>query len=153
MVVSKMASPEAASAATGIFDCPITQPPDPPFIPASPWPAQPPDIDRYWFGDNGLWVALPLDGIWDQLLLGEKFLLWSEEFDVYEEERPELTVTARRLDGNPSSFHVSEATNAYHESIHWAMLIGVELASSGCWELTGQYKGHQLSFVLWVPSA
>ena len=33
----------------------------------------------------------------------------------------------------------------------WAMLIGVELASPGCWELTGQYNDHQLTFVLWVP--
>lgn len=139
------------SAITGVADCPVTQPPNPPFIPPSPWPSQPPDTSRYWFGDNGLWVALPTDGIWSQLLLGEKFLWWSQEFDVYEDETPDLTMTGRRLGGEAPPFQTSEATNIYHESIDWAMMSGVELASSGCWELTGQYKGHQLSFVLWVP--
>lgn len=85
-------------------------------------------------------------------MLGEKFLWWSEEFDVDEDETPDLIMTAKRLDGEASSFQTSEATNIYHESIDWAMLSGVEMASPGCWELTGQYKGHQLSFVLWVPS-
>lgn len=114
-------------------DCPVTQPPDPRFVPPQPW------------------TALPAGGSWRQLALGEKFWWWSEEFDVAADATPDLTVTARRLDGDAPAFQVSEATNGYHSSFHWAMLIGVELASPGCWEFTGQYKGHQLSFVLWVP--
>ena len=40
---------------------------------------------------------------------------------------------------------------ALGEKINWAMLVGVDLASPGCWEFTGQYKDRQLSFVVWVP--
>ncbi|UCF28351.1 MAG: hypothetical protein JSW42_01295 [Chloroflexota bacterium] len=131
--------------------CPVTQPPKTAFVPPKPWPAQPPGADDFWFGDRDLWTALPSDGSWPQLALGEKFFWWSEEFDVSEDETPDLTVTARRLDREVPSLTISGATNAYHESFNWAMLVGVELASPGCWEFTGQYNDHQLSFVLWVP--
>jgi hypothetical protein len=146
-----MDSHEAASTNEQYSNCPVTQPPKTPFIPPEPWPSQPPGEGQFWLGDSGLWTALPISGSWRQLALGEKFWWWSEKFDVAEDAMPDLTVTARRLDGDVPSFQVSEATNGYHESFNWAMLIGVELASPGCWEFTGQYKGHQLSFVLWVP--
>jgi len=132
-------------------DCPVTRPPDPLFVPPDPYPPQPPDGDRFWYGENGLWTALPEDGSWRQLAMGEKFWWWSKEFDVTEDSTPDLQVTARRLDGTAEEFQVSGATNGYHPSFHWAMLIGVQLASPGCWKFTGEYNGQQLSFVLWVP--
>jgi hypothetical protein len=60
-------------------------------------------------------------------------------------------MTPRRLDGDAPVFRAFEATNGYHDSFNWAMLMGVTLSSPGCWEFTGEYRGHQLSFVLWVP--
>lgn len=132
--------------------CPVTRPPEMPFKPPAPWPAQPPTPGQFWFGDSGLWTALPADGNWRQLALGEKFWWWSEAFDVSEDATPDLIVTARRLDGDAPVFQASPATNGHHESFHWAMLMGVRLASAGCWEFTGQYNDQQLSFVLWVPS-
>ncbi len=146
------ASHETTSTRAGPSDCPVTQPPKPRFIPPSPWPSWPPGPGEFWFGNSGLWTALPMSGNWRQLALGEKFWWWSEEFDVSKDATPDLTVTAKRLDGDAPSFQASEATNGYHESFHWAMLMGVTLASPGCWEFTGHYQGHQLSFILWVPS-
>jgi hypothetical protein len=145
------ASQETTAANARVPFCRVTQPPEPPFIPPDPWPAEPPATDRFWYGDRGLWTALPNDGSWPQLAIGEKFFWWSNKFDVSEDETPDLRVTARRLDGDSTPFQVSEATNAYHESFNLAMLIGVELPSPGCWEFSGQYKDHQLSFILWVP--
>ncbi len=139
------------SAEANISDCPVTQPPKKAFIPPDPWPAVPPDENRFWFGDDGLWTALPKDGSWRQLALGEKFWWWSDEFDVTKDETPDLVVTARRLDGEGEIYQVSDATNGYHPSFNWAMLIGVELPSPGCWEFTGQYNDHELTFVLSVP--
>ena len=133
--------------------CPVTQPPAAAFIPPEPWPSQPPRENHFWLGDRGLWTSLPADGSWGQLALGEKFFWWSDEFDVTQDDTPDLQVTARHLDGDSPAFQKSEATNAYHESLGWAMLVGVELASPGCWEFTGQYNNHQLSFVVWVPEA
>lgn len=144
---------ETSSAGVDRAACTVTRPPEPAFVPPAPWPIRPPETDRFWFGNADLWTSLPLDGNWRQLALGEKFWWWSQEFDVKEDSTPDLTVIARRLDGDAPNFQVSEATNGYHESINWAMLIGVELPSPGCWEFTGQYKGQELSFVVWVPPA
>lgn len=145
------AARKTTSESAQFADCAVTQPLEPPFIPPDPWPSQPPETAKFWFGDSGLWTALPDDGSWPQLASGEKFWWWSEEFDVNEDATPDLTVTARRLDEKAGSFQVSEATHGYHKSFNWAMLVGVELESPGCWEFTGQYKGHELSFVLRVP--
>jgi hypothetical protein len=30
------------------------------------------------------------------------------------------------------------------------MLVGAYVPTSGCWEITGEYKGEKLSFVVWV---
>ena len=133
------------------LECPVTQPPDRAFVPPSPWPAQPPGKDRFWFGDAGLWTALPSSGSWAQLARGEKFWWWSEDFDVPEDPTPDLEITARRIDGTAPSVWVTEATNGYHDSFNWAMLAGIQLPEAGCWEFTGQYQGHQLSLKVWVP--
>lgn len=133
------------------LECPVTQTPDPAFVPPSPWPAHPPGENRFWFGDDGLWTALPTSGSWAQLARGEKFWWWSEEFDVSQDETPDLEITARRLDGSAPAVRVTEATNGYHPSFEWAMLAGIHLPERGCWEFTGQYQEHQLSLTVWVP--
>lgn len=144
-------SQNATSAYSQFSNCQVTQPPDPSFVPPDPWPSRPPGTGKFWFGDNSLWTALPTNGSWRQLVLGEKFWWWSENFNGSKDATPDLTVTAKNLDGEAPLFQTSDATNGYHESFNWAMLIGVDLASPGCWEFTAQYEGHQLSFILWVP--
>ena len=56
----------------------------------------------------------------------------------------------RRLDATAESFCTSHATNAFADDIQSAMLVGVGFPTLGCWEITGQYAGTQLSFVVWV---
>ena len=131
--------------------CPVTIKPEWPFVPPQPWPAEPPQDDRYWFGDAGLWAALPANGEWTQLAKGEKFLLWSEEFDVRKDETPDFVLRATRLDGEAGPFQSSRTTNAYENSIQWAMLTGVKLPAPGCWAFSATYKEHELAFVLHVP--
>lgn len=133
--------------------CPTTQPPERRFVPPEPWPETPPQDDQFWYGKGGLWTALPNDGSWAQLQKGEKVWWWSEDFDVSEDSTPDLTVTARKLDKSGLTYaSATEATNGYHKSFHWAMLTGVELPADGCWEITGEYNGRALSFVVWVPA-
>lgn len=129
--------------------CEVTRPPDPGFVPPALWPSQPPE-DRFWYGDASLWTALPPDGSWPQLARGEKLWWWSEQFDVSEDATPDLSVTAERIDGAAPPYQAAKATIGYHESLGQAMLVGVELPSSGCWQFTGEYKGSRLSFVVWV---
>ena len=94
---------------------------------------------------------LPPDGRWDQLALGEKVFWWSANYNVDQEEMPDLTITARRLDGPAPDYLTNEATNASHPSFgRTAMLVGVTLGGPGCWEVSGTYRGQTLTFVVWV---
>jgi hypothetical protein len=66
------------------------------------------------------------------------------------EPEPALTVTGRRLDAEAPPLLASIATNAYHPDFGAAMLAGVSVPTLGCWEITGHYQGHELSFVVQV---
>ena len=150
------ASSDTASPARvySVENCPVTRPPDSPFVPPSPWPAQPPGAHEFWFGSAGLWTALPNSGAWRQLAIGEKFWWWSERYstsDVAKDHPPDLVVSASPLGTLASTFHTSQATNGFHSSFNQAMLVGVTLPSSGCWQFEAEFMGSQLSFILWVP--
>lgn len=131
--------------------CPVTRPPNPPFDP----PGRPVEVfkGRVWYGSDELFLALPLNGTWAQLARGEKVFWWSVNYPGGQEEwHPAMTVRARRVDEPGQTLEQSGATNASHASFpRTAMLHGLTLPSTGCWEITGAYKGAELSFVVWVP--
>lgn len=144
--------------------CPVTRPPETRFVPPEPWPERTPSDQQFWYGSAELWIALPGDGVWAQLLRGEKVFWWREGFDGSVENRPALEMVGRRLDrpfgavrlpgiaGAEAEAHSpAPATNAYHPSFHWAMLTGFEVPTPGCWEITGRYDGEEVTFVVWVP--
>lgn len=81
----------------------------------------------------------------------DKVFWWSRNWDWRTDHRPELIVTARRLDGPAPALRVSPATNAHAADIHHAMLVALDIPAPGCWEITGEYEGHRLSYVVWVP--
>ncbi|MEX0943249.1 MAG: hypothetical protein WD002_11980 [Pseudomonadales bacterium] len=63
-----------------------------------------------------------------------------------------MTITARQLDGD-GSIVIREATNGSNgsDNYRWdAMLVGMQFHSAGCWQVTGQYEGHELDVVLKV---
>ena len=129
----------------------MTTPPEPPFIPPETYPAVPPNPGEFWYGTPVLWTALPEDGTWGQLARGEKFFWWSADYVLQDEPMPGLTVTGRRLDADATNFTTSDATNASHKSFGTAMLVGIELPTPGCWEITGAYQGENLTLVVFVP--
>jgi mono/diheme cytochrome c family protein len=131
--------------------CPVTTAPAVAFRPPEPYPAEAPYEGEFWYGTPALWTMLPVDGRWDQLAHGEKVWWWRDGYNGSEEAQPELRVTARRLDAvAPVAESGPPATNGYHRDFHWAMLVGLRVATSGCWEVTGHYHGEELSFVVWV---
>lgn len=131
--------------------CPLTTQPQQPFTPPAPYPPNAPYAGQFWYGTEALWTMLPADGRWDQLAHGEKVWWWRAGYDGTEEPQPELQVTARRLDGKARVAQSGPpATNGYHRDFHWAMLTGLEVAGSGCWEITGRYQGEELTFVVSV---
>jgi hypothetical protein len=136
--------------------CPLTRP-DPPFFAPEPWPRTPPG--RYgaaWYGTADLWTMLaPAGEVWAGLpagpngAYGQKTFWWSVRWSIEEERMPSISVSGRRLDG-PGSFQVGPpGTNAFAD-FGVAMLVGIDIPSAGCWELTGRYRDAELSYVVWV---
>ena len=147
--------PEAAGAKTlparlRRLMCPVTQAPDPPFAPPEPYPRRPPGGDEFWYGSEALWTALPGDGTWAQLARGDKVWWWRQGGRGLESQ-PDLAITARRLDAPaPEARSDPPAAYAYHADFHWAMLSGFKVPTPGCWEITGEYQGRALTFVVCV---
>jgi len=136
------------SAAT--YSCPTTVAPLRTFAEPSPSAAS-----RFWFGSEPLAVLLNRSGTWRGMgpkhAYRDKLFWWRQGYNGAAEQRPELIVSGRRLDGESGPATVSQATNAYHADFGgWAMLVMVEFPAAGCWELKGEYKGQALTFVVQV---
>lgn len=104
-----------------------------------------------WHGTDALAVLLNDDGHWTGLGSKHDFrdkLWWySAAFELGMESQ--MTVTARRLDGDSPPAPISRTTNAQGmQGGGWAMLMLVEFPRAGCWELTGEFQGQRLSFVV-----
>jgi hypothetical protein len=136
--------------------CPTTRPPDPLFVPPAPYPRDPPSVagGKVWYGTNELWTWLDADGVWEMARnergLFDKSFWWRQGYDWRTETTPQLSVTGRRLDRPARTVAVSAATNGFEQSMGAFMLLGLELPTGGCWELTGRYHSTSLRVVVWV---
>lgn len=139
-------------------NCRVTLPSDGRFTPPKPYPAEPDSTDfSFWFGTEKLWTVLPADGRWGSLRpyssaetsLRQKLFWWRTGYNWKTETQPTLKVTGRRLDAMAPAFHVSHAGNG-HKGEDWNsfMVVGFDLPTPGCWEITGHYEGQELSFVV-----
>ena len=108
---------------------------------------------RFWYGDEKLAVLLKAGGRWRGMgptrSYRDKLFWWRQGYDGSVELQPALVVTGRRLDGTAPALATPRATNAKHADFGgWAMLVGLEFPSSGCWQVTGAYGSQKLSFVV-----
>ncbi|HSF15823.1 MAG TPA: hypothetical protein VLK65_09740 [Vicinamibacteria bacterium] len=138
--------------------CPVSLPPETPFTPPTPYPTEAP-YGTFWWGTEGLWTMLRADGTWRGVPpdrgyrrgYRDKVFWWRPGYDGRVEPRPELEVTGRRIDAEAPPFTVPSATNAHSEDFGgWTMLTGVDIPTTGCWEITGRYADESLTFVVWV---
>lgn len=157
--VPKATAATTAKVGAGRPSCPITRPPQPPFVPPKPYRATPPRLyGGFWYGSDQLWTMLPADGTWEMARdkdgLFDKSLWWRAGFDPRREQTPNLTLSARRLDvpGPAIAASSGKATNGWRDDddIGAFMLTGIELPAAGCWRVTGHYRARELSFVVWV---
>ena len=103
-----------------------------------------------WYGTPDLWTSLPVDG---RHVRRKSFWLSQHFPGGGVEEKPDISVTWRRLDGSGEPITAgSPGTNAWGSGIGWTMLAGIDPVEAGCWEVTATYKGHELSYVYWHPS-
>ena len=141
-------SPGAAAA------CAVTRP-EPVFKAPKPFPVRPPAYYRSdWYGSGHLWTMLDHDGeTWQHLPtspsgLTQKTFWWSQDWIAADEPEPAISVTGHRLDG-PGGFSFGPGTNATAD-FGTAMLVGIEIPTAGCWEITARYRTATLSYVVSV---
>lgn len=139
----------------GLASCPLTKP-DSSFVPPPSYDGQPAaQWGHGWVGTNDLWTAVTPDGDdWTGVTksasgYSQKTFWWSDDFRVNREQTPQIFVTGRRLDG-PGTFGFGPGTNAGGADIGSAMLVGVDVPTVGCWEITARYRAAALSIVVWV---
>ena len=104
-----------------------------------------------WYGSEALAVQLPPTVTWPTTspgaLIAVKLFWWSAGFRPGMESN--LNVTIRELSGAEVTAVISKPTNAHAASLGgWTMLTGIDFPQPGCWEITGQYLGQSLSFVV-----
>ena len=136
---------------------PVTLPPAVPFTPPAEHKMGKND-NSFWLGTEKLWTSLRKSGqVWEwgprapgEPDLTAKIFWGSVDFDYRRKEDYDLKVTGRRLDGDAPPLVVDRVTNALFVP-NAAMLTGVYVPTPGCWEITGEYRGEKLSFVVWVP--
>jgi hypothetical protein len=145
----------APTAGSTSSNCAVTRP-VPAFAPPPPYPPSPPPIyTRDWYGDAHLWTLLHTDGeTWASLPksdagFGQKTFWWSTDWDPMTEPEPAITVTGRQLDGERTFSTSGHGTNASFD-LGTAMLVGVDVPTTGCWELTAHFRGASLSLVVVV---
>jgi hypothetical protein len=144
-------SPSTPSAAA----CDVTRP-NPVFVPPKPFLRTPPtNYASDWYGSEHLWTMLAYSGeIWQGWVaskppvLPQKTFWWSADWKPGDEPEPTIIVTGRRLDG-PGDFTYGPGTNASAD-FGTAMLVGIDIPSYGCWELTARYRLATLSYVVSV---
>jgi hypothetical protein len=139
--------PSGASTAS----CPVTMPPDPPFIPPAAF-AGLPLRGEFWYGTAALWTRLTDSSVWNGLPRNDagyrqKVFYWRPGYDGRIEQQPALVVTLRRLDAAVSPVEIKNATNAYFDGM-WSMLVGVDVPTPGCWDVSARYREAMLTFVV-----
>jgi hypothetical protein len=128
--------------------CPVTRPPAQPFVPPPPyWTDHGPD--GFWYGTESLWTLLHVPGTW-RMSVATKLVYWRRGFDWRKEPEPELIVIAKRLDREAPPVAAYPAHAVFVTTERPGMMTGIDIPSTGCWELTAQYGSQRLSFVVSV---
>lgn len=134
----------------GLASCPLTRP-DPGFTSPDGYE---PTRNHGWFGSNRLYTMINDGGeIWGGLPasaigLTQKTFWWRIGYRPSQEPIPPIYVTGKRLDG-PGRLGFGPGTNASAE-FGSAMLVGIDLPSGGCWELSAHYGIDTLAIVVFV---
>jgi hypothetical protein len=128
--------------------CPVTKHPGQPFVPPPPyWRDNHPN--QFWYGTDSLWTLL---GSCPWNIHGNpKLTYWHRGFDWRKEPQPELTVIAKRLDRAAPPVAAGGAVAVFVTTERAAMMVtGFDIPSAGCWKITAQYRGNELSFIVSV---
>ena len=144
--------------------CPVTPRRKTAFIPPAPYQNQTELSEQvFLIGTESLWTYLSEPMVWawaphrpgHEQDLTQKVFWFRVGYSARNEPVPKLRVAGRRLDGPapPLEHPQGIATNGILGEQVSSMLTGVYVPTPGCWEITGDYEGDKLSFVVWVEPA
>lgn len=136
-VSNATAVPNASS--TSAASCPITRPPDPPMSPPPSTMETKIAPNMFWYGNEGLWVMLPVDGV-----------MWSRKVMWWRTIPGQMTIEGARLDA-PAPPLESSVPSGYSDIGFQAS--GITFPITGCWEVVGKIAGKELRFVVTVVPA
>jgi hypothetical protein len=137
--------------------CRVTRPSIPPFVPPPAYAFKVPNPSFFPYGSDELWTELQVDGKWvafgkdgDGWVYQNKLTFWHRGFD-WRKDEPNLSVTAKRLDGEAPAVTAAHANAVFIPGKEAAGIMTLlAIPTLGCWEITARYKGHELSFVVSV---
>jgi len=141
----------------------VTTRPATPFVPPAPYSHES-SPQAFAIGTDRLWTELGEPMMWGWVPhrpgherdLTAKVFWFRVGYNWHTEPVPKIKVTGKRLDGAapPLALPQGPATNAIiDEDGTGAMLTGIWIPTPGCWEISGDYAGDKLSFVVWVEPA
>jgi hypothetical protein len=147
--------PAAAKSGPGV--CLTALAPSPPFVPPAPYDSVRQPDGTFWYGTAELWTDISVEGVWHLTNNSDtdggyvtKLVFWAKGFDWRKEPNPELILTARRTDGDSPSVAVAHANAVFITGKTPAMMTGIRIPTSGCWEITGHYRSKTLTFTVSV---
>ena len=141
--------------------CSVTERPVTPYIPPPPFDEAHLDEQSFWIGTDRLFMIMNEDMTWywqpraaghekDEYPRTTKLFYGRAGYNPYLENFPKLKITGRRLDGPAADLFVDEAGNALGKGGTGWMVTAFYIPAPGCWEITGDYHGDKLTFVVWV---
>lgn len=143
----------AVCPAFGAPVCAVTQPPHQVFVPPQPYDAVP-YPGSFYFGSDDFWTILPANGVWGtrhhESAYARGNIVWfSKGYSYVSGQESRLKVEARKLDGSNQSLHGERATNGFLPDSQQSFLLDdIEFPSTGCWQITAQFRGQELKFTL-----
>ena len=143
--------------------CPITKPSTKLFLPSALYESKA-DPGFFWYGTDELWTSLPTTGTRKGLPRNWVFTppsyswgiyWWRRGYDRHTEPHPILKVTGRRLDSRSPPLVAGRADAVGVFDNDWRapalpISVAIDFPTLGCWEITGRYQTHELTFVVWV---
>lgn len=131
--------------------CPVTQPPQPAFVPPAPFPAQP--SESFYLGSEKLWTAV-WKGPWRGVPVpggGHRVKLpwFAEDIGAEESRTPAISVTGRRLDATALPLGVEGPSVGVLPDYYFFPSVLV-VRTDGRWEITAKRRRSQLRFVIRV---
>ena len=133
--------------------CPVTKQPSPPFVPPAGYP-QYQTPQGFWYGSDSLWTMVSPHPWRAGGNNGAKLTYYRRGFDWKSIDNLRLTVIGRRVDAFAplvwSDGASSVSVGRSNAPGGMAMMTGIDIPTTGCWEISAHYVNQTLTYTIRV---